>query len=390
MMSILDNHLAVLGILFLLGLITDVIGRKTHLPRVTLLLVFGLTVGPSGLALLPSFTQDWFPLVTNIALLMVGFLLGEKLAGRFLKENGREILIISSIVTLITAVIVFIGMWLLNTGLIFALLVAGVATATDPAAVSEVVKELKTKGKTTQVLLGIVAIDDAWGLLLFSFILVLCQSVSGNPQILDIIMHALWDLGGAFVIGALLGIPMAFLTGRIKSGEPTLIEALGMVFLCGGIAQWLNVSYLLTAIVMGVTVANLAYHHTRPFHAIEEIEWPFMVLFFILAGASFDVSELANIGVFGVAYLTLRVIGRLMGSWLGGKPFTLGTQQSMWVGLSLLPQAGVALGLALLAKQHFSEIGESLLQLTIAGTIVFEIIGPIFTRIGISRLYKSG
>ena len=111
---------------------------------------------------------------------------------------------------------------------------------------------------------------------------------------------------------------MAYLTGRNQPGEPTLLEALGLVFLCGGIAIWLEVSFILASMVLGGVVANPARHHNRPFHAIENIEWPFMILFFVLAGASLRIDALYYVGLIGSAYVILRVIGRVLGAWVGG------------------------------------------------------------------------
>ena len=176
---------------------------------------------------------------------------------------------------------------------------------------------------------------------------------------------------------------MAYLTGRIERGEPTLYEALGLVFLCGGIAMLLNVSFLLAAMTMGAVVANLAQHHTRPFHAIEGIEWPFMVLFFVLAGASLEMPVLAEAGSWLVAYVALRIVGRLLGGWIGGSVPVADLPVRRWMGMALLPQAGVALGMALVAEQQFPEVGEAILPVVVAATVLFELIGPIATRLAL-------
>ena len=141
---------------------------------------------------------------------------------------------------------------------------------------------------------------------------------------------------------------MAYLTGRVRPGEPTLAETLGVVFLCGGLAIFFGVSFLLAAMVMGTIVANLATHHDRPFHAIEGIEWPFMILFFVLAGASLELETL-QLGTIGTAYVTLRVMGRLLGGWLGGTLARAPCKLRRGIGAALMPQAGVAVGMALVA-----------------------------------------
>lgn len=184
-------------------------------------------------------------------------------------------------------------------------------------------------------------------------------------------------------MGVGLGIPAALLTGRIRPGEPMQSEALGVVFLAGGLALWMGVSHLLTAMVVGATVANLARHHKRPFHAIEHIQWPFMVLSFILAGASFQLGRAAEIGWIGLAYLVLRVAGRTAGAWAGGTIGQADPQVRRWMGLAILPQAGVALGMALMATDSFPELRDVILPVVIGSTIVFELAGPFFTRLAL-------
>jgi Kef-type K+ transport system membrane component KefB len=179
---------------------------------------------------------------------------------------------------------------------------------------------------------------------------------------------------------------MAYVTGRIRPGEPSLVEALGVVFLCGGIAIWLKVSFLLASMVLGCVVANLARHHIRPFHAIEGIEWPFMILFFVLAGASLQFETLFQIGLVGSAYIILRIIGRLLGGWIGGAITHAKPLMRRWMGIALMPQAGVALGMALVTIEHRPDLGEIILPVVIASTVLFELIGPVLTRIGLSHV----
>jgi len=260
--------LITLGALFLLGVVTDAIGRRTRLPRVTLLLVLGFLTGSAGLDFLSQKDGTWFSLVANMALVMIGFLLGEKLTFTALRQHGKLVLWISVGEVVVTALVVLIGLLLIGVPRDLALLLAAIATATDPAATIDVVHETKADGLFTRTLIGIVAIDDAWGLIIFSLMLTAVQTFSGESNNLAPILTGAWEIGGALLLGFGLGIPMAYLTGRIKPGEPTLIEALGIVFLCGGLALWLEGSFLLASMVLGMTVANLGRHHTRPFHAL--------------------------------------------------------------------------------------------------------------------------
>ena len=372
--------LITLGVLFLLGFATDAIGRRTRLPRVTLLLIFGFAIGPAGLGFLCPNEEKWFSVVANMALIMIGFLLGEKFTLSSLREHGKLVLWLSVAEVVVTALVVLIGLLLIGVQMDIALLLAGISTATDPAATTDVVHETKADGLFTRTMLGIVAVDDAWGLIVFSLMLTAAQAFSGQGDSITPLLTGAWELGGALLVGIALGIPMAYLTGRIRPGEPTLVEALGVVFLCGGIAIWLEVSFLLASMVLGCVVANLARHHTRPFHAIEGIEWPFMILFFVLAGASLHTETLFQIGFVGSAYIILRIIGRLLGAWTGGAISHADPLMRRWMGMALIPQAGVALGMALVAMQRRPDLGEIILPIVIASTVLFELIGPVLTR----------
>jgi Kef-type K+ transport system membrane component KefB len=372
--------LATFGGLFLLGLIADLVGRHTPLPRVTLLLLAGLLIGPSALDWLPEFTTSWFPVLTDIALSMIGFLLGAKLTRATFHRMGRAVLAMSIGEVMMTALLVFSVLALAGVPLEIALLLAGVAPATAPAATMDVVHEIKAKGTFTDTLLGIVAIDDAWGLLIFSVLLAVVQVLAGGGGAGEVLLLGAWDIGGALLLGIVLGLPMTYMTGRIQPGEATQAEALGLVLLCTGLAVWLGVSPFLACMVLGAVVANLAKHHQRPFHAIEGIEWPFLILFFLLAGASLHVEALAEVGAVGAGYIVLRVAGRIMGTRLGGWLSGTDPITRRWIGLALLPQAGVAIGMALIATQRFPELKDTILPIVLGSTILFELLGPPITR----------
>lgn len=381
----LASTFIILGSLFLLGLLTDVLGQRTRLPRVTLLLLCGFVIGSAGFDLLSAAITHWFPATANMALLMVGFLLGEKFTMVALRQHGRFVLVISMAAVVVTAAVVLLGFLLLRVPLAIALLLAGVAPATDPAATAEVVRETQADGPFARTLLGIVAVDDAWGLIVFSLMLAGVQVLYGQENSTGILLTSVWEISGALVVGIGLGLPAAYLTGRVRPGEPTLVEALGVVLLCGGIALWLEVSFLLAAMVMGAVVANLAHHHERPFHAIEGIEWPFMILFFIMAGASLRPGTLWQIGLVGGAYIGLRIAGRFLGGWIGGIASQAPPTLRRWIGTALMPQAGVAMGMALLASQRFPRFSEVILPVVVASTVLFEVLGPILTRYALAR-----
>jgi hypothetical protein len=181
----MDLHFALLALggLLLVGLLTDEIGRRTHLPRVTLLIVFGALAGPDAFDLLPKGLLDWYEFFASVALTMVAFLLGGTLSRVALREHGKTILVISVSVVCVTVIVVSAGLLAIGAPVVLALLLAGIATATAPAAIRDVVRQLDAKGSFSKVLLGIVAVDDAWGLIAFSLLLVAAKAISGDGSL---------------------------------------------------------------------------------------------------------------------------------------------------------------------------------------------------------------
>ncbi len=388
----LTQTLMALGIIFMLGLAADLLGRRTPLPRVTTLLLCGILVGPSMLDLFPASIVEAIDLITVFTLLMIGFLLGGRLNRETFQTMGRALLSVSLNAAVGAALLVIVGLLLVGVDLPLAILLGSIASATEPAATLDAVKESENTGPFADLLLAIVALDDAWALLLFSVGLAMVVALVGNSGEISPLMLMGRDIFGGLALGAVIGVPAAYLSGRIRPGEPTLVEALGLVSLCGGFAIWLDVSFLLAAITMGAVVANLATHHQRPFHAIEEIEWPFLVVFFLLAGATLELHGLITMGGIGITYLLCRTVGKVGGGYLGAALAGCDQPTRRWIGAALLPQAGAALGMALVAAGALPQYRQQLLALVIGTSVVFELFGPLCTRLALGRAAaaKSG
>ena len=368
-----------LGAVLLASLGLEALGRRTRLPRVTLLILFGFIAGPQALGLIPAHSNTWYPLISDMALGMIGFLLGGRLTRKRMRSLGELVVWISLVQVLATFTIVTLGLWALGMDLSVALVFGAIATATDPVATTDVIAETRARGRFTATLQGVVAIDDAWGIIIFSLSLVTAVTLQGNAPVMQLVQHGAWELLGAILLGIVLGLPVAMITGRLHGHRPVLVEALGAVFLCVGLARWLEVTYLLACVVLGCTVANVARHHKRPFHAVEDIEWPFVMQYFILSGALLSGEHLATMGWTGLAYVLLRTLGRTAGGWLGELPHWARSFPVRWTGVAMLPQAGVAMAMALVAVQS-SEQFAKVLPVVIASTVLFEMLGPLCTR----------
>ena len=228
------NFLLTLGGIFLLALATDALGRRTFLPRVTLLLVLGAVAGKEALNLVPPLFFDRFDIISDMALLMIGFLLGGRLTSDLLKQSINKVMWISLCAALGTTAIVTTGLVLIGVSHELAILLGCIASATAPAASVDIVIESNYKGPFSNLLLSIVALDDAWGLILFSVGIAVVSTMNGMTTDVSPLMLIAKEIGGAIMLGLFIGLPAAYLTGRIKPGQPMLTEALGLYSYVGG------------------------------------------------------------------------------------------------------------------------------------------------------------
>ncbi len=377
--------LLAIGSILLLGLATDYLGRHTALPRVTSLLILGIILGDQVLGLIPVELSSRFELISNLALMIIGFLIGGRLNRDSLRNSGKQVAWISVSAALGAAILVTLTLTLVGVPLEIAILLGCISSATAPAATVDTVLESGNEGRFANMLLAVVAVDDAWALLLFSLGLSLVALLNGTEDSVATLLQVVREVGGGVLLGGLIGIPAAYLTGRIRQGQPMLTEALGLVFLCGGAALLLDVSLLIAVMTMGAAISNLGRHHEYPFHEIENIEWPFLAVFFVLAGATLEVDKLAAIGLIGLVYVVARTIGKIAGAWLGGTVASAGEPVRNWMGLAMLPQAGVAIGMALITANRFPETAEVVLTVVVTTTVVFELFGPALTRLALAR-----
>ncbi len=385
MMSQSAEFMFAIGSILLLGLASDYLGRRTFLPRVSVLLILGILIGDEVLGLVPQSLTARFGVITDLALLMIGFLLGGRLTLKSLQPDGNKVLWISFAAAAGAMLIVLAALVVLGMPLGLAILLGCIAAATDAVATYDAVVESNPEHPFARLLLAIVAIDDVWALLLFSLGLAFVSVLTATGSLVEPLLGAGYEIFGALLLGALIGLPAAVLTGRLKPGQPMLTEALGLVFVCGGAAFWLDVSFLIASMSMGAVIANLAKHHDYPFHEIENIEWPFLAIFFVLAGASLNICMLPQVGLTGLVYLLARMAGKYTGARIGAHVSYANSGTGSLTGLSLMPQAGIAIGMALLTAEQYPEYGQMILSIVVSTTIFFEIVGPAMTRFALKR-----
>jgi Kef-type K+ transport system membrane component KefB len=379
------NTILNLGLILLLGLLAERLIQKIKLPTVTAFIIVGIFIGPSLLNLINPQLIASSGLISNIALGIIAFSLGESFLFSSFKEIGRAVFYISIAAALLPAVLVTLGLYFLfNQPLSIALLFGAISSATAPAATLMVVREYKAKGNLTNTLLGVVAIDDAWCLIIFSLAFAfsrdILQSEAVNPSWLKVIYPFVKEIILVAILGSASAVLCTFASRYIKLKSDLLIYILGFLLLNTGLALYGHLSLLLTNIVFGAVLVNLSPTSFKFFDLIKSIDAPLYLIFFILAGANLEIALLQGIVLMVISFIVLRSLGKLAGAYLGGYLSQAEDKIRKYLGWGLLPQAGVAIGLALIVKEELPQVGSILFPTIIAATVFYEIAGPIFTR----------
>jgi Kef-type K+ transport system membrane component KefB len=358
------------------------------LPAVTGYLVIGIIIGPYCLDIIPDQAVHSMELIEHIALSFIAFFIGSEFEKSQIKGLGRPVLIIAVIQALVTVVLVFITMkYMFNQPLSFSLLIGAISAATAPAAVLMVIKEYRAKGPLTKTLLSVVALDDVICVIVFGIIVSLVTALNGGAHFsIGSISGPLVDISGSVLLGLLAAaITYIFIMGMSKTGEDILTIILAVLIGTTAVAYRLGLSYILTDMVFGAAVANTNRRVTKVFSIIEPITQPIYVAFFTLAGLTLRLGILPQVGLVGAGYVLARAAGKMAGCYFGAKLGKAPGNVQRYLGLGMLPQAGVAIGLALTVRQRFPGIGLELSTIVMAGVVFYEILGPLFAKLAVQK-----
>lgn len=384
------NIIFSLGIIFLTGIIVSKLVTKLKFPEVTGDLILGIIIGQELLGLVHTHILASTSFIANIVLGFVAFAIGRNFAFKEFRKIGKSVLWISIFEAGGAWVFVTLVFYLLlRQPLYISLLYGSISSATAPAATLMVIRQFKARGLFSKILLGVVAIDDAWCLIIFAFSFALAKALflhqSSELFLLKVFIKSIVEIAGALLLGGFLGFVLASFSRFFKKHTEIEIYTLSFVFLSIGIAMWLHFSILLTTMALGATLVNLRITSSHFFEVLEDIESPLYLLFFVLAGANLELAALRNIGFAGLSYFFARLIGKFSGAYIGGTLGRVPKRVKKYIGLGLVPQAGVALGVALIAKADFPQIGSIIFSIIVTTTVIYELIGPILLKIGLSK-----
>jgi len=385
------NSLLSAGLILILGFLGARLLKYVRLPSVTAFLIVGIIIGPHILDLVTPeiFTaSDFF---SNLVLGIIAFSLGENFLLDKMRQGMKHVMWISIIAALgawilvsITLIIYFVY---IRLPIYPALVLGAAASATAPAATVLVVREYRASGFLTELLLKVVAIDDAWCLIFAALAIAFANAMRAVVFDMAIVFAGIGEIFGALILGAILGYLSSFLSRLVKTTEELLILILGLILLNVGLSVALKISVLLSSMTMGLVVINLARENYKFFEVLRSVDAPLYLIFFILSGAHLDFSILYKMGIAGILYVVFRVVGKVYGAKIGAKISNAPKSARNWLGLALTPQAGVALGIGLVAKATFPDYGNYIFTIIAATTVVFELVGPLLTKYS---LIKAG
>ncbi len=360
--------------------------KRAKLPNVTAYILAGILIGPYVLSLVPQAVIDELDFVTDIALAFIAFDVGKYFRLSALRRSGMRVPVITIFEALAAAaVIVCTMLWVFRLPLAFSLLLGAIGCATAPASTIMTIRQYKAKGEYVDTILQVVALDDAVALIAFSVCAAAAQSLgSGGTLDASVFILPLLSNAATLALGLGCGFLLRFLVGRRRSHDNRLMLTIATVLVMSGLCSVLNVSPLLSCMMLGATYVNLT-DDERLFQQVSDFTPPILTIFFVLSGMRLNVPSLAAAGLIGVVYFVVRIAGKYAGACAGAWLTHASPEIRKYLGLALIPQAGVSIGLAILAQRMLpTDMGILLSTIILSSGVLYELVGPAMAKLGLT------
>ncbi len=373
--------------------------KLARLPNVTAYIIAGILLGPFCLNLVPASIVTGMDFISDIALAFIAFGVGEFFRIETLKKSGWGMIIITVFEALVASILVFlVCFFVLRLDFAFSIVLGALASATAPASTMMTIRQTGAKGEFVDTLLQVVAFDDVIGLIAYSIAISLAMSsIGGSGFSASVVVLPIIKNVAAIAIGGGFGVLLKLLIPRKRSTDNRLIILVGLLFTFCGICALMDVSPLLGCMVIGTVYINLT-NDEKLFLQLNYFSPPILLLFFVRSGLGFRLDALTgssgNVGavpliVVGVVYFAVRIVGKYAGAFIGCAIAKKPDRVRNYLGLALIPQAGVAIGLAALgARTLGGSEGEALNTIILASSVLYEMIGPVAAKLSLS-LSKS-
>ncbi len=390
------NELTSIGLILLLALLAGHLVRVVRVPEVTGYLLAGVVLGPSALGWLSEENLGALAVLSEVALGLILFSVGSVFEFSLFRRIGRQVVVITAIESAFAAFLVAGGALWLGQSWRVALLLGTIAMATAPASTLMVVRECDSAGPLTDNLLGIIAVNNLLCITTYGLVTAIIDINSGMPGLTtgDMLYRStfwfVWQLAGSAALGYLVGVLLATWSSHVTESGEMLILLAGSILLSVGLSRVLNLSPLVASLAVGATMVNLAHRSRHLFATLSNTDPPFYAMFFVIAGAELDLATVPSMGWLGLVYVTGRAAGKLAGARLATWRLGLDIVVQRFLGLSLLAQAGLAVGLTLAVARHYPEYASVVTTVVLASVAVFEVIGPSSTRFALVRAGEAG
>ena len=401
-----------LSLSLIAGLMLSRLAKKAGLPAVTAYLIAGVLLGPyllgafgvKGLGFISAADVHSFSIISDVALGFIAFSIGNEFRLADLKKIGKQATVVGIFQAVVATLLVdaaLIGLHFAmpdKLPLPAAIVLGAVASATAPAATLMVVRQYKAKGPLTNMLLPVVALDDAVGLILFAISFGVAKAlISGTVDIISVIVEPLVEVVLSVVLGAVMGLLITFFERFFHSRSKRLSMSVAFVLLTVALSSLkfeiggvhIAFSSLLTCMMLGTVFCNTCDFSEELMDRLDRWTAPIFILFFVISGAELELSVLGDIAVvvIGLVYIIARSAGKYAGSYASAKATHCDPNIVKYLGITLLPQAGVALGMALKAKEHLGAEGSIVSNITLMAVLIYELVGPLLTKL---CLLKAG
>lgn len=399
-----------LSIALIAGLIMSRVAKVMQLPAVTAYLVAGILVGPyvlgqigvHGLGFISTDNVKQYDIFSNVALGFIAFDIGNEFRLKQLKQIGKQATVVAFTQALSATVLVdviMIGLHFAMPNVVtmpMALILGAIATATAPAATLMVVRQYKADGPLTRILLPIVALDDAIGLVVFAISSGVARAfISGSLDITSILVEPLIEVILSLLLGSVMGWLLTIAEKYFESNSKRLSVVITFVLLTVALAMvefdvggiHIGFSSLLVCMMLGTIFCNICHFSEDMMARADKWTAPLFILFFVLSGAELELSVFQNLAIvgIGVIYIIARSMGKWTGAYFGSKLMKCGEMIHKYLGITLLPQAGVALGMSMTVTQTMGEHGRIIRNITLFSVLIYELVGPTLTKIALTK-----
>lgn len=383
-----------IALMLFCGFLMTRVTKRLHLPNVTAYIITGILIGPFVLNLIPQRVIQGMEFLPDIALAFISFSTGQFFKTDTLKRNGPKVIIITLFEALTASLLVFILAYpILKLNIGFSIVLAALASATASASTMMTIRQTGSKGDFVDTLLLVIALDNVVSLLAYSVAIAIASTTLSGQTVsfLGIVKPIFINIGVMF-LGAAFGFLLKLLMSSKRSNDNRLIVSIAILFAFCGICALFDVSPLLGCMSMGTVYINLT-DDDKLFKQLNYFSPPLLLLFFVRSGLSFDIGSLLNVNgalgavpllLVGILYFIVRILGKYAGAFIGCQLIGKSKPIRNYLGLALIPQAGVAIGLAALgARTLGGEIGAALQTIILSSSILYEIVGPALANMSL-------